>query len=77
MLNVYSLYFLIIVPIILKLFFNELHSKDRKDKYIQKRIKEEKAELENQKKKEEKNKSIQKSSTKLKGKKQSEKSKKK
>lgn len=76
LLNVYSLYFLIILPIILNLFFNELHSKDRKERYLQRRRKEEKEELESQKKKEEKN-SIKKSSTKIKGKTQTEKNKKK
>ena len=50
LLNIYSLYFLIIVPIILNLFFGVLHSEEKRERYLEKRRKEEKKELEHQKK---------------------------
>ena len=56
LLNIYSLYFLIIVPVLLTLFFNALHSSDKKERYIQKRIEEDSKEIEKQNKIEEKNK---------------------
>jgi len=45
LLNIYSLYFLIIVPIILALFFGALHSSEKKERYIQKRIEEDSKEI--------------------------------
>lgn len=54
LLNIYSLYFLIILPIVLNLFFHELHSKDKREKYFEKRIKMEKEEKARQNKKKEK-----------------------
>ena len=54
LLNIYSLYFLIIVPIIITLFFGALHSSEKKEKYIKKRIEEDRKEIANQKKIEEK-----------------------
>lgn len=54
LLNIYTLYFLIILPIILHLFFSELHSSERKERYIEQRRKEEQREVEHQKKKESK-----------------------
>ena len=50
LLNIYSLYFLIIVPIILNLFFSVLHSDEKRERYLEKRRSEEKKELERQKK---------------------------
>lgn len=50
LLNIYSLYFLIIVPIILNLFFGVLHSEEKKERYLEKRRNEEKKELQHQKK---------------------------
>lgn len=38
LLNPYSLYFLIVLPVTITLFLREVHSKDRKERYIQKQI---------------------------------------
>lgn len=43
LLNPYSLYFLIVLPVTITIFLREVHSKDRKEKYIQKQIEREKA----------------------------------
>lgn len=52
--NIYTLYFLIVLPFILSIFFMEVRSTEKKERYIEKRRKEEQEELERQRKKEEK-----------------------
>lgn len=49
LLNPYTLYFLIVLPITIKLFFNEIHSKDKKERYIAKKVEELKKEDEKKK----------------------------
>lgn len=43
LLNPYTLYFLIILPLTITIFFREVHSKDVKERYIQKQIEKEKS----------------------------------
>lgn len=38
LLNPYALYFIIVLPVTIMIFFREVHSKDRKERYIQRRI---------------------------------------
>lgn len=52
--NIYTLYFLIVLPFILGIFFMEVRSSEKKERYLEKRRKEEQEELERQRKKEEK-----------------------
>lgn len=52
--NIYTLYFLIVLPFILSIFFMEVRSTERKERFIERRIKEEQEELERQRKKDEK-----------------------
>lgn len=52
--NIYSFYFVIIVPMVISLFFREIHSKDRKERYLEKRRQEIQEEREQEKKKEQK-----------------------
>lgn len=42
LLNPYSLYFIIVLPVTITIFLREVHSKDVKERYIQKRIESEK-----------------------------------
>ncbi|MBR3614641.1 MAG: signal peptidase I, partial [Clostridia bacterium] len=56
LLNIYSLYFIVVLPIIINLFFREIHSKDRKERFLEKRRKEIQEEQEQEKKKEQKSK---------------------
>lgn len=42
LLNPYSLYFLIVLPVTITIFFMDVRSKDKKEKYIQKQIEEQK-----------------------------------
>ncbi len=52
--NIYTLYFLIVLPFILSIFFMEVRSTERRERFIERRIKEEQEELERQRKKEQK-----------------------
>ncbi len=52
--NIYTLYFLIVLPFILSIFFMEVRSTERRERFIERRRKEELEELERQRKKEEK-----------------------
>lgn len=52
--NIYTLYFLIVLPFILSIFFMEVRSTEKRERFIERRIKEEKEELEKQRKKDEK-----------------------
>ena len=49
LLNPYSLYFLIVLPVTITIFLREVHSKDVKERYIQKQIEREKAQKEDKK----------------------------
>ena len=52
--NIYTLYFLIVLPFILSIFFMEVRSTERRERFIERRIKEEQEELEKQRKKDQK-----------------------
>ena len=43
LLNPYTLYFIIVLPLTLTIFFREVHSKDVKERYVQKQIEKEKS----------------------------------
>lgn len=43
LLNPYTLYFIIVLPLTITIFFREVHSKDVKERYIQKQIEKEKS----------------------------------
>lgn len=43
LLNPYSLYFLIVLPVTITIFLREVHSKDMKERYVQKQIEKQKA----------------------------------
>lgn len=49
LLNPYSLYFLIVLPVTITIFLREVHSKDVKERYIQKQIEREKAQKDDKK----------------------------